>query len=312
MTDTVRSLIDAELVRPPESVVAMLAASLAHTGNRPALAVLFYGSALRNGELRDGILDFYVIVEDLADWHRSEGVRRANEVLPPNVEYHEMPTPEGTLRAKVAILSRRQLRYLTGATSLDSSVWARFSQPVILAWWRDDAARAAITECIGAAVCTAARWAALLGPAHGTAAQFWQALFQHTYGAELRIEREGRARELVNGASARFTALLPLAWAEAGIPFTLGPRNEFMPRLTPGRRAWAARSWWLRRRLGRVLNALRLIKAAFTFTGGPRYIAWKIRRHTGFDIGLTGWQERHPVIAAPRVLWQLWREGILR
>ncbi len=39
----------------------------------------------------------------------------------------------------------------------------------------------------------------------------------------------------------------------------------------------AGRGWALRQRLGRPLNILRLLKAAFTFEGAMDYVAWKIR-----------------------------------
>ena len=38
-----------------------------------------------------------------------------------------------------------------------------------------------------------------------------------------------------------------------------------------------------------------------------RYAAWKIERHTGVPVKLTPWRERHPILAAPLVLWQVWR-----
>ena len=55
-------------------------------------------------------------------------------------------------------------------------------------------------------------------------------------------------------------------------------------------------------------DAVRLVKAAFTFDGAARYAAWKIERHTGVPIMLTPWRERHPILAAPGVLWRVWRE----
>jgi hypothetical protein len=52
---------------------------------------------------------------------------------------------------------------------------------------------------------------------------------------------------------------------------------------------------------------LRLLKAAWTFDGATRYALWKIERHSGVHIPLTPWRERHPVLAAPGVLYRLWR-----
>ena len=57
---------------------------------------------------------------------------------------------------------------------------------------------------------------------------------------------------------------------------------------------------------------LRLAKASFTFEAGPDYVAWKIRRHTGVPVALTPWQRRHPLLAAPLLLWRLARRNAVR
>jgi hypothetical protein len=68
--------------------------------------------------------------------------------------------------------------------------------------------------------------------------------------------------------------------------------------------------WWrLRRALGKTLNAARLVRAAGTFDGAARYAAWKIERHTGVAVDVSPWREKHPVLAAPGVLWQVWRRS---
>ena len=47
---------------------------------------------------------------------------------------------------------------------------------------------------------------------------------------------------------------------------------------------------------GKFWSVARLVKAAFTFTGGADYMVWKIERHSGHHIELSDWQRRHPVI----------------
>ena len=69
----------------------------------------------------------------------------------------------------------------------------------------------------------------------------------------------------------------------------------------------AVRRWARRRWLGKCLNLLRLVKASTTFEGAARYAAWKIERHTGLPLEVTPLNERFPLLAAPRVLWALWR-----
>ena len=67
-------------------------------------------------------------------------------------------------------------------------------------------------------------------------------------------------------------------------------------------------AWWnRRRRLGKALNIARLVRATRTFDGAGRYAAWKVERHTGVKVELTPWRERHPILSAPWVMWQVWR-----
>ena len=73
-----------------------------------------------------------------------------------------------------------------------------------------------------------------------------------------------------------------------------------------------ARRWSFRRRQGKLLAALRLIKAAFTFQGGADYLAWKIERHSKVKVELTDWQRRHPILAAITLVPRLYKRGGFR
>jgi hypothetical protein len=77
-------------------------------------------------------------------------------------------------------------------------------------------------------------------------------------------------------------------------------------------RAAAETRWQRRRRLGRLLNLLRLLKAALTFENATDYVAWKVERHSGLRIEPTSFQRRHPLLAAPALYWRLRRLGVLR
>lgn len=312
-----RTLIS-ELTRPVAPPVTTFVSRM--VGAARPLGVLFYGSLARSlttaspGEARalleEGILDFYVIVERQSDWPRSLAARLANAILPPNVEYHEIETDGLKLRAKVAILTLKQFRALTRPGCRDTSVWSRFSQPVRLVWVRDSAAADAVLRCVIRAVGTAALWAAKLGPAQDAPEAYWDALYRQTYGAELRVESKNRATTLIAGEEARYSRLLTASWVAGLLPHAAQTANG----LTPGFSAWqrkkARKRWRARTRFGRPLNALRLIKAAFTFTGGARYLAWKIERHSGIPVPLSPFAERHPVLCAPAVLVRLIRAGV--
>ena len=291
MTETLREQIaaglDAAVAEPVRAVAARLA------GETHALAVLFYGSNLRTRSL-DGVLDFYI----LTDGPPERG-------LWPTVSYREFPMGNRVLRAKIATMRAATFRAAASGSLIDTTIWTRFVQPAALAWVRDDAARDAVTDAITAAVVTAARFAAALGPAEGMAEDYWRALFRQTYAAELRVEQPGREEQIIAHGAGRYQRLLPLAWDAAGIAFTHAG-ERLAPRLPQADRV--RRAWQRRRRLGKPLNIARLVRAAFTFEGAAAYGAWKIERHTGVSITLTPWRTRHPVLAAPAVLWQVWRQ----
>lgn len=104
----------------------------------------------------------------------------------------------------------------------------------------------------------------------------------------------------------RYAELLPLAWDAGGMAYGRDD-GVLTPRPPPSERArWRSR-WRRCRRAGKPLNILRLVRAAGTFEGAARYGAWKIERHTGVAVPLSPWAERHPVLAAPGVLWRVWR-----
>ena len=149
--------------------------------------------------------------------------------------------------------------------------------------------------------------AVVLGPEKGTADDYWRALFRATYKAEFRVEKTGRETSILSVNAEHFDGLLPLALAAQGIEFAEAD-GELIPVLSDQQRAETLAWWSTRQRIGKPLNILRLLKASTTFDGAARYAAWKVERHTGVPIEVTPWRERHPVLAAPAVLFKVWRE----
>ncbi len=311
---TLTRFVADELDRPIAPAVTTFAAELAARGGRGVVGVLFYGSALRTGAT-DGLLDFYVLLDQLEAWDQTPFQRAGNRRLPPNVEYAESTAAGMTLRAKLAVMTLEQFVDHARAMSLDTTIWARFAQPAGLAWRRDAFAGQQIAEAVAVACRGAAWWAAHLGPERGRAGEFWQALFSRTYASELRVEGTNRPGSIIDAAPERYDAMLRLAWAAEGIEFeerggTGAP--VLAPRISEQQRADAKRAWRTRARLAKPLNLARLAKAAFTFSGGADYIAWKIERHSGHKEIVTPFQRRHPLLAAGPALWRLWRKGVLR
>jgi hypothetical protein len=287
-----------QLAAPAPPMAAAFAAGLARAFEDPA-AVLFYGSSLRTGE-REGVHDFYVLTHT-----PPRGL--FSRVLWPDVSYREIVDEDGTLRAKVATMTLAQFRRAAEGGGLDTTVWTRFVQPSALAWSDGPQSAALVVEAVAQAAVTAARFAAALGPETGGPEAYWEALFRETYAAEFRVETQGRERTILAADAVRYAALLPLAWRAGGIEVEAVAGGALSPRLSQEARKRLLGAWRLRRIMGRPLNIARLIKAAFTFEGAARYAAWKIERHTGVPVAITPWRERHPILAAPGVLWRVAR-----
>lgn len=284
--------IVAMLAREVHPAVAAQARALLEQAG--ALAVLFYGSNLRTGSL-EGVLDFYVLLPGAPE-----------KGLWPRVSYREWQDAGTTLRAKIATMTLAKFAEAAAGQALDTTIWARFVQPSALVCSRDEEAARAVTLAIADAARTAARLAAALGPSKGQADDYWRALFRATYSAELRVEPAGREDAILAANREHFAGLLPAALGSAGVPYALDG-SIIAPRLTDTDRRQVLRWWSARRRFGKALNAARLVRAAATFDGAARYAAWKVERHTGIAVELTPWRERHPVLAAPGVLWRIWR-----
>lgn len=280
--DRLDALIATELDRPAPPRVAAFARSLAEAHGDSVLGVLFYGSCRRHFD-GEGLLDFYIVYDRHHRFHRNRWHALLNALLPPNVT---MAAHDG-LHAKVASLSLHQFARAMRPGSIDTTMWARFTQPASLLEARDGEARDEIAACIRQAILTATGWARAFSPAAAAPAGIWERLFAHTYAAELRPERGNRPSEVYDAAPTWFDTLL------AASPSAASPHG-----------------WAWRRSGGKVLNVLRLAKAAFTFEGGADYVAWKLERHAGVRLELDAWQRRHPLLAGPAVLWRLWQGGV--
>lgn len=280
------------LDRGVDPAVSLFAGRLAQESD--GAAVLFYGSNLRTGS-REGVLDFYVLTPG-----------EPETGLWPRVSYREWEHEGETLRAKIATMTLAKFAEAAAGNTIDTTIWARFVQPCALVWAPDDGARGLVQAALAQAARTAARLAVAVGPAQGREGDYWRALFRATYRAELRVEKPGREDSILDANIAHFTGLLPAALADEGIAVAAGA-EVLAPRLDPVRRREILRWWNRRRRLGKPLNILRLIRATGTFDGAARYAAWKVERHTGVPVKVTRFREKYPLLAAPAVALQIWR-----
>ena len=293
MTEPLGARVSAALDRAVHPAVARYTALLAERAG--ACAILFYGSNLRTGSL-EGVLDFYVLLPG--------GVETG---IWPRVSYHEWHDQGLDLRAKVASMTLATFASAAAGGTLDTTIWSRFVQPSALVWHASAADRERVTQAVQQAAITAAKLAVALGPPAAAEEVFWRTLFRATYRAELRIEPRGREDTILKAHAAHFDGLLPAALLAGGVAVTRNG-DELRPLLAPAERSRIKRWWRGRRRLGKPLNIIRLVRAIGTFEGAARYAAWKVERHTGVAVEVTPWREKHPLLAAPGVLWRVWRK----
>jgi len=276
--------------------------------------VLLYGSVFRDGlDVEDGLFDVLVVVDGYRAAYGGWTGPLSNRLLPPNVFYLECSLGEQTVRAKYAVVSRRQLDRYTSRTCLQSYFWGRLAQPVIVTWTRDQQVEQDIRSALDQATLTFAKAAASLMTGEFDAATLWERGLSASYRTEFRPESSSRARalterDLEHYEAASRAAAEALGWSirepDDDVLFTPPPRTLGHLR---GRAAW-----WLRRVQGRTLHVLRLIKATRTFRGGVDYLLWKIERHSGVKMEVSDRVRRYPLIFGWGMLWRLRRKGGFR
>ncbi len=275
-------LIARNLLRPVPPEVRAIGENVAR--NFPNVeAVLAYGSCLRGVSTAESLIDLYVLTADLESISRNPLARLGCALAPPNVYYSEIEFEDRTVRAKYAVLPLAL--FTTWMTADNPYFWARFSQPSALLSGNPLPVTGALARAVRTMYAHARGVSASADPL-----EVWARGFAATYRTELRAESPSRANELV-ASNADY-------YREAAALLT-----DVKP---------IRANWPLRRAAGKLWSVARLAKAAFTFTGGAAYLAWKIERHSGQKVPLRDWHHRHPIIAGLVLLPKLLRKGAVR
>lgn len=289
------ALIETTLAQPASSAAQMVVDAILAAHGGAVRAILFYGSCRRSDQ-PEGVLDFYVLVDRYRNYHASLFRTLMNRLMPPDVSFMRAGDPASPVAAKVTVISLDQFASRMRPNSIDTTLWARFTQPSSLLYAADDDAKKQVIAALMQAVHTACGWALHCTPASPASSVFWTQLFALTYGAELRVERGNRPQLIYDNDPDYYDGIFNALELDSPHPL-------------PGA---AHGHWALRRYAGKILSILRLCKGAFTFEGGVDYLLWKVERHSGVAVTLSPWQRRHPILAAPRLLYQLYRRGAVR
>ncbi|MFK7894851.1 MAG: hypothetical protein AB8G23_03385 [Myxococcota bacterium] len=328
--DELHQQIAEELAVPVRESVEWLAQEVAAQHGDAVLGVLFYGSCLRK-KTDEGVLDFWVIVDEYSSAYKSWLPALVNPIAPPNVFYLEreyaVPTSDNeaedagptTLRTKYGVISREAFAQGSSLRAWHPYIWARFAQPARLVVCRDEAARHFFRDAIANAVISfVGRLACQLPHRDGlfrfSLNAFWQEAFRHTYDSERRPEATDSILQLYHEDEARYDAVGACAFkilaAEGHFETATEHPGAFAVEI-PNHAAQKRRWGWMRS-YARGLGLVRLLKTAFTFGDWVPYVLWKLERHTGRKIELTERQRKHPLIFAWPVIIPLIRKRNLR
>lgn len=302
-----RDEVASELAGPVLPEVRELAEVIRERHGDAVLGILFYGSCLRK-TTAEGVLDFWVVVDDYDRAHARRLHAWLNRIAPPNVYYLESPASADdgrTLRTKYGVLDRRAFERGTRLSAAHPYVWARFAQPARLLACRDDDARRFFEAALAEAIVSMVGRLTCCLPSHGrwlrfSLAALWQEAFRRSYDSERRPEAEESIRELYRVDAERYDRVG--AWAisiltERGHFASAQPHPRAFEVEIPIARQRRQRLRWRSMRIyGRALGLVRLLKTAFTFGDWVPYVLWKLERHTGRRIEPTERQRKHPLI----------------
>ena len=301
--------------QPVSPAIHALADTLLATYGEAIQAILFYGSCLRTGDDRGGLVDLYVLV----DRYRAAEPRRIlaalNKLLPPNVFYIEVPFEDRVVRAKYAILSLTDLKNGTSRRWFHSYIWGRFAQPIGLIYACNEQIAMRVQSALAQAVLTFIGRVLPLVPSPFTARDLWRKGLSLSYQAELRAERPEKLTRLFEAMPNYYENITRSAMELLSFPVDIEQKdNDYCYATAISDRTrricrvdWVVRSWQ-----GKLLSILRLLKGWLPFSGGINYILWKIERHSGAKIDIPPRLKRYPLVATCVIFWRLYRRGAYR
>ena len=318
--DALHARVSDELREPVRESITWLAKEIAELYGPSVLGILFYGSCLRK-ETDEGVLDYWVIVDDYASSHNKAGHALLNRIAPPSVYYLEREFEGNTLRTKYGVLDRRAFERGTSFEAWQPYMWARFAQPARLVICRDDAARAFFDGAVASAIVTfVGRLFCHLPDQQGllrfSLAAFWQEAFRNTYDSERRPEGEEYIRGTYLENAARYDAVATHAFHLLARARHLDEAMEhprsFSISVNPTRLKRMRWRWQAMRAFSRAVGLVRLLKTTVTFGDWVPYVLWKLEKHTGRQIELTPRQRKHPLIFAWPIILPLLMQRNLR
>jgi len=307
--------ISRQISKPASPAIQALADTLLDTYGDAVQAILFYGSCLRTGDDRGGLVDLYLLVNSYRAAYPKPTLAVLNKLLPPNVFYLEVPHQDRTVRAKYAVLSLADFACGTSMRWFHSYIWGRFAQPVGLLYARNHQVARRVQSLLAQAVLTFIARTLPRVPSPFRARDLWAIGLGLSYRAELRAERPHKLIRLFEAAPDYYEGITREALLTLSFPLDIHESASAYRYTVPipartrrvSRLDWMVRSWQ-----GKMLSVLRLLKGMLTFRGGVDYILWKIERHSGVKVEASPRLKQYPLLATCVILWRLYRRGAYR
>ena len=280
-----------------------------------AQAVLFYGSCLRTGDDLEGLVDLYLLVDRYRTAYTSRVQTFFNVLLPPNVYYLEREFEGQVVRTKYAVLSLADFQKGTSRQWFHSYLWGRFCQPTALLYARNNEVTRLVQKGFAQSVLTFIRRVLPRVNSDFTARQMWHRGLELSYRAELRAERPEKRARLFDAAPDYYEKITCIVMNTIVFPVEIINRTDgisYRVRIPARVRLFSRLTWGLRFIQGKLLSALRLLKAMATFEGGVDYILWKIERHSGVTVDIEPRLRNRPLLAMWVLSWRLYRRGGFR
>lgn len=276
-------------------------------------AVLFYGSGLRQQQqnVEDVVFDFYLLVDGYRNFDPRWSLALAGSLVPPNVYYREKQFGELRLRCKFALLTVEQFIHAARGKSFTPHIWARFCQPARLPFASSDPLRDQLNTAMAESVIHFHRRTLHLIDSCQLE-DFWRIGLQSTFADEIRSEKKGSVRSVVDANHEAYSTRTRLALGLCADAGTIDADETVTCHLSKFRKQAYRLGLIAKRPLTKSVVVARFIKAAFTFQGGLDYARWKIGRHSGVEIEITDFQRRHPLLGGLGLFWKVLRRGGLR
>ena len=307
--------ISRQISKPASPAIHALADTLLDTYGEAVQAILFYGSCLRTGDDRGGLVDLYVLVDRYRAAYSKTSLAFLNKLLPPNVFYLEVPHEQRIVRAKYAVLTLDDFTCGTSKRWFHSYIWGRFAQPVGLLYERNRQVANQVRSALAQAVLAFIQRTLPRVPSPFSARELWTIGLRLSYRAELRAERPDKLIRLFGAAPDYYEQITRQALSALSLRVDIQKRDptyRYSVHIPARARRVSRIDWIVRTWQGKMLSVLRLLKGILTFRGGVDYILWKIERHSGIRVKASPRLKQYPILAACVILWRLYRRGAYR